>query len=101
MEAIKRRYKVAYNLKDDFITAMVNLALDPKEENALMRGAIKQFNLIPKQPFNMDELIKILEYIYNNDIEKPEWFENHFNDEHPKGMGNGQGKRRGRGMNIN
>jgi hypothetical protein len=31
--------------------------------------------------------------MFNNELEKPSWFQKHFNEEHPNGMGNG--KRRG------
>jgi len=98
MEAIKRRYKVSYKTKEEFVDAMTNWALDPKEENALMRGAVNQFKVMPKQPFNKDEIIKIAEYIFDNELEKPTWFKTHFDDEHPNGMGNGQGKGMGNGQ---
>ena len=60
-----------------------------------MRGVVSQFNVMPKQPFIKEEIFKISRYIYNNDIEMPEWFQKHFNEQHSKGMGNGQ--RRGAG----
>ena len=94
MVAIKRRYLISYKNKEEFVTAMTKWALDPKLENALMRGAVKQFNVMPKQPFNKDEIVKIAEYMYDNELEKPAWFEDHFNEEHPEGMGNGKGKGR-------
>jgi len=96
MVAVKRRYMVSYKTKEEFVDAMINWVIDPKEENALMRGAVKQFKVMPKQPFDKDVIAKIAKYIFENEIEKPEWFESHFEEEHPEGMGNGQG--RGRGM---
>ena len=99
MVAIKRRFMKSYPSKVAFIEAMTNWVLNPTEENALMRGAVKQFNVMPKQPFNKDDIHKIAEYIYENDLEKPTWFEEHLNEEHPNGMGNGQG--RGKGMRNN
>lgn len=95
MEAIKRRYKILYKTKAEFVEALTNWAINPKEENALMRGAINQFKVMPKQPFDKNDIIKIAEYIYDNKLEKPAWFESRFNDEHPNGMGNGQGRGRG------
>jgi len=92
MVAIKRRYLVSYKDKEEFVNAITKWVLDPKLENALMRGAVKQFNVMPKQPFNKDEIVKIAEYMYDNELEKPTWFEEHFNEEHPEGMGNGKGK---------
>lgn len=99
MVAIKRRFMKSYPTKVAFVEAMTNWVLDPIEENALMRGAVRQFNVMPKQPFNIDDIHKISEYIYENELEKPTWFEEHFDEEHPNGMGNGQG--RGKGMRNN
>lgn len=98
MIAIKRRYKMNYNTKEEFVEAVTSWALNPTKEHALMRGAVMQFNVMPKQPFLKDDLIKIADYIYDNELEKPEWFENHFDQEHQNGMGNGNGKGMGRGM---
>lgn len=97
MVAIKRRYKMAYTTENEFVTAFTNWTLDPKEENALMFGAVQNFKVMPKQPFNKEEMVKIATYVFNNELEKPTWFENHFNEEHPNGMGNGNGNRRGNG----
>jgi len=100
MVAVKRRYKMGYSTKESFVEAMVNWSKDPKEENALMRGAVKQFKVMPKQVFNEDDLKKIATYIYDNEIERPDWFEAHFEEEHGgegNGMGNGKGKGRGNG----
>ncbi|MGB5463253.1 MAG: c-type cytochrome [Aureibaculum sp.] len=94
MAAVKRRYKMNYTTREEFIEAMVNWAKDPSEENALMFGAVQQFKLMPKQEFNEEDLFKIAAYIYDNEIEQPEWFEAHFNQEHNN---RGKGKRmRGR-----
>jgi len=98
MIAVKRRYKVSYNSREDFVKAITEWALDPKEENALMRSAVSQFKVMPKQLFKEEDLVKIAEYIYDNDLENPEWFKSHFNSQHPNGMGNGGGRGRGKGM---
>lgn len=92
MIAIKRRYKMNYNTKEEFVNAITNWALNPTKEHALMRGAVIQYNVMPKQPFTKDDLIIIADYMYDNELEKPEWFENHFNGQHPNGMGKGMGK---------
>lgn len=93
MAAIKRRYQMSYNTKEEFVNAITNWALNPTKEHALMRGAVMQFNVMPKQPFVKDDLIKIADYMYDNELEKPVWFEKHFTDEHPNGMGKGMMRR--------
>lgn len=92
MVAIKRRYQKEYDSKTDFVNAFVAYATDPKEENALMTGAINKFNVMPKQNFNKEELNKIAMYVYDNEIETPAWFENHFQQKHKNSKGNRKGK---------
>ena len=92
MVAVKRRYIRSYNTENEFVEAITNWVLDPSEENALMFGAVQNFKVMPKQPFNTEEIIKIATYMFNNELEKPSWFQKHFNEEHPNGMR--KGKRR-------
>ena len=94
MIAIKKRYKMSYTTEREFVNAFTKWTLNPKEENALMFGAVQNFKVMPKLPFKEDDMVKIATYVYNNELEKPIWFQNHFNEEHPNGMGNMNGKRR-------
>ena len=100
MIAVKKRYSMQYDNKEDFVNAVVAYASDPKAENALMIGAVNQFKAMPKQAFSEEDLKKIATYIYENKIETPEWFEEHFQQNHKngQGMGQGMGKGMGRGM---
>ena len=95
MAAVKRRYLMSYSNREEFIDAIVNWVKDPKEENALMYGAVQKFKVMPKQQFYEEDLELIGAYIFDNDIEQPEWFETHFQEEHG---GLGKGRRRRRGM---
>lgn len=103
--AIKRRYKSYYGSKEEFVNGITNWATSPKEENALMRGAVMQFKVMPKLFYKEIDIRKIATYIYDNELEKPKWFESHFNTEHPNGMNSGMGKGNskgiGRGRNRN
>jgi len=100
LEAIKRRYKMTYPTKDEFVEAITNWVVNPVEEDALMRGAVQNFNVMPNLMYNKEEVKKMATYIYNNELETPIWFELHFNEEHPNGMGNGNGRGKGRGRNF-
>ena len=95
MAAIKRRYQMSTDSRDDFIEVIVNWAKDPKEENSLMFGAVQQFKVMPKQKFYEEDLEKIAAYIYDNELEQPDWFASHFKEQHG---GKRMGKRRRRGM---
>ena len=100
MAAVKRRYSMSYKTKDDFVNAVTKWALNPEEGRALMRGAVMQFKVMPKQAFKEDELRKIAAYIYDNEIEQPEWFAAHEKEMHGK-MGKGMGRGMGKGMMKN
>ena len=91
MIAVKKRYSMEYDTKEDFVNAVVAYTLNPKEENALMYGAVNKFKVMPKQAFEEEDLRKIASYIYDNEIETPEWFEAHFQENHKNGKGMGMG----------
>ncbi len=96
MSAIKQRYSRLYDTKEDFVKAVTDWALNPVEENAIMRGAVMQFNTMPKQVFDKDELQKIATYIFENELVQPEWCEDHEGQMH-RGMGRGRGRGMGNG----
>lgn len=82
MIAVKNRYLREYNTEKAFIDAVVSYAKNPKQSKALMKGAVQKFKVMPQQNFSKTDLQKIANYIYNNPIKEPEWFNNHFENEH-------------------
>ena len=92
--AIKQRYNMQYNNKEEFVNAITDWALNPNEETALMRGAVREFKVMPKLFLPKNKLEKIATYMYENNVEQPEWFEDHFNKKHGQGMGMGKGRKR-------
>lgn len=92
MAAVKLRYMKEYDSKDDFVKAVVAYASEPKAENALMIGAVDKFKAMPKQGFTKEDLTKIAAYIYDTEIETPEWFADHFQQNHKNGQGMGRGR---------
>lgn len=91
MAAVKMRYGMQFDTKEEFVNAIVAWSLDPHKDNALMRGAIERFNAMPKQAFNEEDLKKIASYIFDNDLEEPAWFAAHQKEMH--GEKGGKGKR--------
>lgn len=92
MVAVKKRYLRIYNTKEEFVNAFSKWALDPNENDAIMRGAVSQFNVMPKQIFKEEDVRKIATYIFENELERPKWFEEHEKEMHG---GNGRGMKRG------
>ena len=79
MVAIKARYidKKGLN-KEEFIKYVTAFVLNPTEELALMKGAVKKHGLMPKQNFPNGSIEKIAEFMYDYQIEEPEWFKAHW-----------------------
>lgn len=88
MEAIKRHYIKSSTTEEDFTSDLIAFINDPKIETAKMSGAIKKFGLMPKMEFSEEQLRDIATYIYNTELEKPEWFEKHYQEERKKYMTN-------------
>ena len=84
MAAVKMRYQRMYKTKVDFVTAVVKWTEEPKKEEAIMKGAIDRFGVMPKQIFDTEDLLKIATYIYENKLEEPEWFAAHAEEMHGK-----------------
>ncbi len=97
--AVKRRYNRQYNNKEEFVNAVVNWVQNPNEEKALMRGAVRKFKVMPKLPLETENLQKIASYIYDTNVEEPEWFGEHVKEMHGDGMRMGKGKGKGRKNN--
>lgn len=87
LAGIKWRYQQAYKDRGAFIQHMTEFVAEPKEENALMRGPVRRFGLMPQTAIHRDTIQKIVSYIYDNDLEKPDWFDDHFEEQHGKGSG--------------
>ena len=79
MVAIKARYidKEGLN-KDEFIKYVTAFVENPTEELALMQGAVKKHGLMPKQAFPKGSIEKIAEFMFDYQIEEPEWFKAHW-----------------------
>ena len=98
MIAIKKHYINSETSKEDFIASIQAWIKNPNAKDAKMYGAVKRFGVMPKQAFSEETIERIADYMYDNNIEQPEWFEDHFNEERGKGMGNGKGKGMGNGQ---
>jgi hypothetical protein len=76
-----------YPEKDAFIRAMSQFIANPTTEKATMRGAVMKFNVMPNPNLPSDEIETIVSYIYENELEEPDWFA-----AHEKEMHGGKGK---------
>ncbi|RUA34483.1 MAG: hypothetical protein DSY77_05070 [Bacteroidetes bacterium] len=81
LAGIKKRYRKATTDRTAFIERMSSFVFNPTEENAMMKGPVKRFGLLPKTALDQEQIKAIASYIYDNEIPAPSWF-----DEHEKQM---------------
>jgi len=87
MEAIKRHYIDKETKEEEFTADLIKFINNPTEENTKMPGAVKKFGVMPKMSFSDNELKAIAHYIYTTELEKPDWFDKHYQEEKAKYSG--------------
>ena len=100
MISIKKRYINNTTTKADFIASMQAWIKNPNENDAKMFGAVQRFKVMPKLPYPEETINQIAEYMYDFDIEQPDWFEAHYKEQHgnQRGQGMGNGQKNGQGI---
>ncbi|TXG35127.1 hypothetical protein [Seonamhaeicola maritimus] len=84
--AVKKHYISEETTQKEFSEDLQIWFDNPTEDNARMYGAVRRFGVMPKLILSNEDLEKVSDYIYNYDIEQPEWFEDHYNEEKRKGF---------------
>lgn len=84
MIAVKKHYIDEQTSVEDFVQDLTHFVENPSVDISKMPGAVAKFNLMPKMSFNAKELKLIAQYIYHSELEKPEWFEDHYQEEKKK-----------------
>lgn len=82
LAGIKNKYLSTYPTKELFVTQMADYIFNPTEENALMKGPIKRFGIMPKTNLSKSEAREMALFIFNNKLEVPSWFPEHFEEMH-------------------
>jgi mono/diheme cytochrome c family protein len=73
MFMVRRHYYHEGVSKDEFIAGIVSFVKNPSEEKSKMKGAIKNFGLMPGIYVDEDEIKLIAAYIYDNDLSSEQW----------------------------
>ena len=95
--AVRLHYIGNYPDETSFVQAVSGWLEKQDESKSLMRGAIRKFKIMPPITIPKEDATKIAAYIYSGDIEKPEGFEKHVEEEHGK-MGMELMHKKGQGM---
>ena len=74
MFKIREHYYDDETSRDEFIKEIVAFAMDPSEAKSIMPGAVNNFGLMPKTPFNEEDLKLIAGYIFENDLASDKWY---------------------------
>ena len=81
MISIKRHYIDENTTKEEFTRVLIAYVQNPSEDKSKMPGARRKFGLMPAQSFSAKQLAQIAAYLYEAEIEKPDWFEKHYQEE--------------------
>lgn len=81
MVAIKKHYIDKETSLQNFSEDLIAFVKNPSVENSKMPGAIKKFGVMPKMEFSQKELQDIATYIFETELDKPDWFEEHYQQE--------------------
>jgi len=82
LAGVKVRYEMRYKDRSSFITAMTAYMKWPSAESSLMPGAVSQFGVMPATTLKDEEIKAIVSYLYDNQPEQPEWFNEHYKSMH-------------------
>lgn len=83
LAGIKHRYLQSFPQREAFIYRMSAFVRHPTAEDALMRGPVRRFGLMPPlATLSADSVLPLIAFIYDNDLPVPEWFPEHFNEKH-------------------
>ncbi len=84
LAGIKYNYIKHYPNRTKFIARMSNFVHQPTKENAVMKGPVRRFGLMPKSGLELEEIQQISAFIYDNQLDIPNWFKEHFEEQHDK-----------------
>jgi mono/diheme cytochrome c family protein len=86
MFGVKTHYLGDGVSREKFVADIVAYMNNPTEENSKMPGAVKRFGLMPKMNFTEEQINAIANYLYVTELEKPGWFDAHYEAERKKYM---------------
>lgn len=87
MVAIKRHYIDESVSEAFFAEELTRFVQQPDTTYSKMPDAIDRFGLMPKMNFSTEQLEAIAHYIYYTELEKPGWFDEHYQQEQQKYRG--------------
>lgn len=84
MVGVKTHYLGDGVSRERFVADMLAFLNNPTEANSKMPGAVQRFGLMPKMSFTEAQITAIANYLYVTELEKPGWFDAHYEAERKK-----------------
>jgi cytochrome c553 len=81
MVAIKKHYIDEETTLDAFSADLIAFVQNPSAASSKMPGAVEKFGVMPKMEFSEKDLLDIAAYIFESELEEPEWFEERYQQE--------------------
>jgi uncharacterized membrane protein len=76
LEIVKRNYLEQTGSREEFINTMVDFIIYPNAEQAKLHSDVEQYGIMDPVGFSEQDVRKIATYIYDNDLDKPDWLQN-------------------------
>ncbi|NWF88411.1 MAG: DUF3365 domain-containing protein [Ignavibacteriaceae bacterium] len=76
--AVKKQYMEGKVSENEFTKQLIIFMNSPSEAASKMKEAIKKFGLMPKMNLSDEQIENIAKYLYNNNIENPDWFSKYY-----------------------
>ena len=80
--AVVDHVRQAYPQRENFIAQIIEWVEEPKAEVALMPGAIRKFNLMPKLGYSQNDVEEIAEYLFDKDTVLSKEYKEHKKKSH-------------------
>lgn len=80
--AVKNHVIQVYPERDDFVKRVVEWVKAPNADDPLMPGAVRKFGLMPAMELADEELTAVAEFLYDSDMALPDWYKQHYKEEH-------------------
>lgn len=88
--AVKQHYFKKGIKEAEFVENMSTFLMSPNIEHSKMPNAIEKFGLMPNLGMSKEQYEAVALYIFNAELEKPDWFEEHHKKEMESMMKNSQ-----------
>jgi hypothetical protein len=82
LAGIKYKYQQLYPDRNVFVQRLASFTTMPTEENAVMRGPVRRFGLMPPVALPLAEVQQLAAFIYDYELPVPAWFPEHFEEQH-------------------